>query len=91
MESQNQNDDEKTLVMTVISAYAVGLVLGILAFYLVFKGMGKKTSTLLKSGLGLGASILVFFPASWITFFIVISAIMTATNAGNTGEEISPE
>jgi Na+/melibiose symporter-like transporter len=91
MESQNQNDDEKTLVMTMISAYAVGLVLGILAFYLVFKGMGKKTSAFLKSGLGLGASILVFFPASYITFFIVIMAIMTVANAGNPGEEISPE
>jgi Na+/melibiose symporter-like transporter len=85
MESQNQNDDEKTLVMTMISAYAVGLVLGILAFYLVFKGMGKKTSAFLKSGLGLGASILVFFPASYMTFFLILMTVVA-----NAGEENYP-
>ncbi len=89
---ENARDGEyDALYVAMLSAYAMGLILGILAFYLVFKGMGKKASTFLKSGLGLGASILVFFPASWITFFMVIWVIMIVANAGNTGEEISPE
>jgi hypothetical protein len=88
-------DDEKIAYrlsyMAMLSAYAMGLILGILAFYLVFKGMGKKTSTFLKTGLGLGASVLVFFPASWITCLILIWVIVIVSNAGNPGEEISPE